>query len=268
MYSKDLLRHYRQLSQRPLTIVDVETTGRYPDQHRMIEIAVVQGTLSGGIQHCQSDLINPDTLIPERISDLTGISQAMVDAAKPASETLPNYKSRLSQGVLTAHNIEFDYPFIRTEFERIGIPFYRSPADQLCTVKLARLMLAELPSRSLPHLVEHFQWSVGRSHRAEADAIACWKLAQLLLKTICDEPDGVILRKFAQEWLPISVITRMFKCSRSKVRSRLEKAGAPHRFSRQQSGGMPLYRRGDVERVMAAYIEEIQLSEGIQLKMF
>ena len=201
--STDLLAFYRHVSQQPLTVVDVETTGHRAIACRVIEVSVLQATLTDGILHQQTHLVNPQVIVPAMITRFTGIDQAMVDQAPLAETVWQQYLPLLSDGVLTAHNLAFDYAFLRAEFGHLGIVFARPVADQLCTVILARLLLPDLPSRSLPELVKHFQFPVGQSHRAEADTIACWLLAKRLLTEVQNEPDASLLERFAKQWLPL-----------------------------------------------------------------
>ncbi|MBF2002766.1 MAG: 3'-5' exonuclease [Synechococcales cyanobacterium M58_A2018_015] len=247
--STELLAYYRQASQQVLTVVDVETTGRFAWSDRVIEISVLQATLADGIQHQQTSLINPQTAIPAKIAQFTGISQAMVTAAAVAADVLPEYLPLLNQGILTAHNLEFDYPFLQAEYRRLGTDFSRTPQDQLCTVRLSRLMLPDLPSRSLPNLVRHFQFPVDCSHRAEADTLACWLLAERLLQQILDETDEVLLARFAQQWLPLKEAAKLLNCPTRQGRVILEAAGIPHRLVGRGQSSTWMYRRGDVERV-------------------
>lgn len=260
VFSTDLLYFYRQICQQPLTIVDVETTGRVSHTARIIEVAVVRASLGDGVEECFSALINPERAIPPEIVAFTGISQQMVDEVSPASEILPPYLEILNQGVLTAHNLEFDYAFLRHEFRRLGIDFHRPPGQQLCTVQLSRLMLSDLPSRSLPKLVERFQFRVGRSHRAEADAIACWLLAQKLLTIIANEDDETILARFGQAWIPLQIAARLLNSSQSEARRRLEQSGVHYRVSQRKTNKIPMYRRGEVEAIALEHPENQQLS--------
>jgi len=257
--STDLLTFYRRVSQQPLTVVDVETTGhRASGGCRVIEVSVLQATLADGIQHQQTHLVNPQVYVPEMITRFTGINQAMVDQAPLAEEVWHQYVPLLQTGVLTAHNLAFDYAFLRAEFDYLKIDFSRSPEDQLCTVILARLMLPDLPSRSLPNLVQHFKFPVDHSHRAEADTIACWLLAQRLLTELQNEPDEALLPRFAQQWLPLGDAAAIFGCSGKQARSRLEKAGvSPRLVGRHKT---PMYQRGTVERVFLEQAEPTQLS--------
>lgn len=252
--STDLLAFYRDLSQRTLTVVDLETSGHKPPRSRAIEVSVLNANLKDGILNQETYLINPGVLIPPIITNITGITQDMVDGAPPPDEVWLKCLPLFEQGTLTAHNIGFDYPFIRAEYARLGIPFYRSQSEQFCTVQFARLMLSELPSRSLPNLVKHFQFPVGASHRAEADTMACWLLAEMLLKEIANEDDEAVLVKIGQQLLSTSEAAKLIGGSQKSVRSRLEQAGAEPYISRT---GTPLYRRADVERL---YWQKHQLS--------
>jgi DNA polymerase III subunit epsilon len=180
--SAEMLAYYQRISTETFTVVDLETTGGMGSRDRIIEISVLQATLKSGIQKISTHLINPRIQIPRKIVEYTGITQDMVAPAESSDQILPNYLPMLQTGILTAHNFSFDYSFLQAEYRRLGIDF-RAP-KQLCTVKLSRLLLADLPSRSLPNLVKHFGFNVGKSHRAESDAIACWLLLEKLLQQI------------------------------------------------------------------------------------
>lgn len=253
--STDLLAFYRGISQRTLTVVDLETSGHKPPRSRAIEVSVLNANLKDGILNQATYLINPQVLIPPIITNITGITQEMVDAAPPSEEVWLECLPLLEQGTLTAHNIGFDYPFIRSEYARLGIPFYRSKSEQFCTVKFARLMLSELPSRSLPDLVKHFQFPVEESHRAGADTMACWLLAEMLLTEIANEDDETVLAKIGQQLLSASDAAKIIGGSQKSARTRLETAGIEPYISPRT--GTPFYRRADVERI---YWQKHQLS--------
>ena len=257
MLSAELLHHYRWISQQPLAIVDVETTGRYASSSRLTEISVIRATLAEGVLEQQTSLINPQEPIPAKIVQFTGISQSMVEIAPIASEILPSFLPLLNSGILTAHNLEFDYSFLQVEFARLGLTFDRPEEQQLCTVQLSRLMLPDLPSRSLPDLVRHFQFNVGKSHRAAADTMACWLLAERLLTEVNAEDDQVLLARFARQWLPLKYAARLLGCSQTEGRSRL--TGVASRFVGRGSSGTCMYRRSDVEKVFHEQ-QENQLS--------
>ena len=81
--------------------------------------------------------------------------------------------------VLVAHNAEFDYRIIRTEFKRLGFDFER---QSLCTVDLAQKLLPDLPSYKLGKLVRSLGIPISDVHRAHGDAQATVELFKVLLE--------------------------------------------------------------------------------------
>ncbi len=243
MTSVELLDYYRQISKKEFVVVDLETTGGRGNSDRIIEISVLKATLKDGIQQILTDLINPQIVIPEQIVRFTGISQGMVDRAASSDRILPNYLPMLESGILTAHNFRFDYSFLQAEYRTLGINF--EAQAQLCTVELSRLLLSHLPSRSLPKLVKHFGFDVGKSHRAESDAIACWLLLEKLFSQILNSTDVEILHLFGQQWLSVKDISVIFQVSPTRVESILADAAIKSRFSRHRE--INLYQRNGVE---------------------
>ena len=148
--------------------------------------------------------------------------------------------------VFTAHNLDFDYAFLRTEYKRLGIRFYKPPLQKLCTVILSRMLLADLPSRSLPNLIKHFNFDISTSHRAEADTKACWLLAKLLLTQIQNEDDEVLLKRFGQQWIRLQDAAKILNCRKEDAQKKLEQAAVESRLSFKRK--LPMYRRWGVEQ--------------------
>jgi DNA polymerase-3 subunit epsilon len=247
MLSTELLTFYRQLADQDLTIVDLETTGYRPPGARAIEISIIKANLHDGLQQQVTHLINPGVPVPEPITRFTGISQAMVDAAAPAAAVWPQCLPLLENGIFTAHNVAFDYLFVKAELKRQGHDLNKPSQSQFCTVILSRLMLPDLPSRSLPQLVQHFQFQVGQSHRAAADTMACWLLAKRLLTEVINEDDRVLLERFGQQWLPLLEVAKIFGCRQAIAQRQLHAAGLEPRISGRSKTLM--YQRADVERI-------------------
>ncbi|MEM9118463.1 MAG: 3'-5' exonuclease [Cyanobacteria bacterium P01_F01_bin.56] len=248
LLSQDLLAFYRQVSQSLLTVVDVETTGSLPYRGaRVIEVSVLQASLADGILHQETHLINPGVRVPPMITRVTGITPAMVSQGSFPEEVWPDCLERLETGVLTAHNLEFDYRFLQSEYRHLEYAFNRPATKQLCTVLLSRLLLADLPSRSLPNLVQHFDFEVGPSHRAGADTRACWLLAELLLKQIQSEDAVQLLERFGRQWIRLKDAAMILSLPAQSTQQLLTEAGIESRFSKRKN--RPLYRRGDVERI-------------------
>lgn len=149
-------------------IIDIETTGGRASRDKITEIAVLIHDGEKIIDSFES-LINPECYIPYGITQLTGITQEMV-ADAPKFYEIARELVKITEGaVFVAHNVRFDYGFIREEFARLGYTYSRR---QLCTVRLSRKAFPGLPSYSLGNLIRHFGISVNDRHRAMADAAA------------------------------------------------------------------------------------------------
>jgi len=158
-------------------IIDVETTGGVARYERITEIAIV---LHDGekVTDTFSTLINPERSIPWNITQITGITDEMVAQAPKFFEVAKQIVQMTEGAVFVAHNVSFDYSFVREEFARLGFPFSRR---QLCTVRLSRKVFPGLPSYSLSNLKRHFNIEAERSHRALDDTLATVKIFEMIL---------------------------------------------------------------------------------------
>ncbi len=158
-------------------IVDIETTGGRPNRDRITEIAIALHDGEKVIDSYET-LINPETIIPFGITRLTGITQDMVEGAPKFYEVAKKIVQMTEKAVFVAHNVRFDYGFIREEFKRLGFTYSRR---QLCTVRLARNTFPGLPSYSLDNLIRHFKIPIRNRHRAMGDVEATIILFEKIL---------------------------------------------------------------------------------------
>lgn len=160
-------------------VLDVETTGSRPsDGDRVTDVAVV--VVQGERRELVFEsLVNPERPIPSWITEMTGISDATVAGAPTFDQVADQLLATLSGRVFTAHNARFDWGFVASELSRTrGLQLV---GPRLCTVRLARALLPELPSRGLDALMEHFGIENQARHRAAGDALAT---AELLARLI------------------------------------------------------------------------------------
>lgn len=160
------------------TVIDVETTGGVR-QGRMTEICII--TIENMIvTDIWSSLINPESCIPNMITSLTGITDEMVADAPRFCDIAAIIEKKTRDAIFVAHNVNFDFGFLKKEFELIGATFSRK---KLCTVRLSRKLIPGLPSYSLGKLCRSVGISLDGAHRAEADTRATTTLfIQLLQK--------------------------------------------------------------------------------------
>ncbi len=157
-------------------VVDVETTGGRGEQHRVTELGAVR-VRGGKIIARYQTLLHPQRAIPSRISRLTGITEAMVADAPCFADVADEFFEFLGDAIFVAHNVAFDYRFIRAEFARLGRR-YRAP--KLCTCAGMRRFYPGQSSYSLRALCDAFQIPLRQHHRALCDAEAAAELLLLI----------------------------------------------------------------------------------------
>ena len=178
----------RDLSAMPerIAILDFETTGMSPAHGaRAAEVGIV--LVEGGqiVDRYQS-LMNAGQYMPSFITQLTGITTAMLQAAPPADVVMRDAARFVGHAPLVAHNAAFDSKFWMDELQRAGCPL-ALPVDRLfaCTVLLSRRLYPEAPSHSLGRIVRHLQLPPADAEmtahlllRMQADLRNRWHIAE------------------------------------------------------------------------------------------
>jgi DNA polymerase-3 subunit epsilon len=159
-------------------IIDIETTGGSARLEKITEIAVYQHDgkkITGEF----STLINPERNIPYFITNLTGITNEMVENAPKFYEVAKEIIELTKGRTFVAHNARFDYSFIREEFKSLGFNYRRSVLD---TIALSRKLLPGHRSYSLGNLCKELSIHINGRHRAAGDALATVRLFEMLIE--------------------------------------------------------------------------------------
>ncbi len=181
-------------------ITDIETTGGYASGNGITEVAVYIHDGQQVVDQFET-LINPGHPIPRFIQSLTGITDEMVQLAPRFEEIAPRLLELLQGKVFVAHNVNFDYSFLKHEFERAGFDF---ETRKLCTVRYTRKIFPKLASYSLGNLCRHFDIQIYNRHRAGGDARATVSLFELLRKRDVNNHITTMLGKQSREqYLPL-----------------------------------------------------------------
>ncbi|MFC2175858.1 exonuclease domain-containing protein [Bacteroidota bacterium] len=164
----------------PLTqfaIVDIETTGTIHDG-KITEIAVI---IHDGIKEIErfTTLLNPQRKIDRYVVKLTGITDQMVSDAPLFEEHAERIFEMTKDRVFVAHNVSFDYGFLKKEFAAIKIEFKRETLD---TIDICKRIIPDLPSYSLGKLCASLEIEMDSHHRALDDTAATAILFERLFK--------------------------------------------------------------------------------------
>jgi DNA polymerase III subunit epsilon len=192
-----------------IAVIDFETTGGSPQEGaRPTEVAIVL-TESGRVVDRFQSLMNPGHRIPSFIVDLTGITNAMVQAAPPVEVVMAEAARFVDGAPMVAHNASFDRKFWQAELDRLGLDA-RHPFA--CTVLLARRLYPEAPNHKLGTLAQYLELpATGRAHRAMADAEVTAELLRHML--------GLLRRSHSLHHVSHAVLQGLQQCSKAQLPS-------------------------------------------------
>ena len=171
------MMEHRTIFDEPSVFVDIETNGGNGDRGRITEIAIIR-IENGEIVDEYSSLVNPGSPIPYWITKLTGITDDdLVDA--PYFEDIAADISRILDGaIFVAHNVRFDFSFIKRQLEACGYTFR---PKLFCTVRMSRALYSEHKGHSLEKIIARHNIPVNDRHRATADAKAILDFTRLAI---------------------------------------------------------------------------------------
>lgn len=154
-------------------IVDVETSGTSHDD-RVIEIGILR-IENGVCVETYKTFLNPERELSPWITKLTGIVQDDLERAPQFIDVADDVARMLRGAIFVAHNVAFDYAFIKSEFAHID-RFFESSC--LCTVRLSRLLSPRAKHHNLSAVIRRHKLVCESRHRAFDDAHALWQFMQ------------------------------------------------------------------------------------------
>lgn len=176
MHQLQQLADFLCIFEKPVVILDLETTGGDWVRDRITEVAFLhfhQGCITP-----VSQLIQPQQSISPFIERLTGISNAMVADAPLFADFLPHIQTLLRGSLIIAHNSRFDYAFLRHETHRAQMPL---GLQTLCSVQLSRRLYPEFHKHSLDAIIERHGLQSENRHRAMSDVLNLAHFLQVAL---------------------------------------------------------------------------------------
>lgn len=194
----------------PLVFVDIETSGLNCYHGRVIEVGVLR-VEKGNVVQTFNCLINPEGHLPDEITVLTGITGADLTSAPRFAEVVDELADLLDDAIFVAHNVRFDYSFLKQEFARCGREF---APKLLCTARLSRRLYPQERRHGLDYVIARHGLKVKERHRAFGDAQALWDFWQVAHAE--HEPavmEAAIAAQFKRQalptWIDDEVINRL-----------------------------------------------------------
>lgn len=183
----------------PVVFVDIETSGLSCYHGRVIEVGALRME-SGTVVDTFDSLVNPEGYLAPEITLLTGIESRDLENAPTFYDIAPDLSKILDGAIFVAHNVRFDYSFLKQEFRRLGSEF---APKLLCTARLSRALYPEERRHNLDSIIERHRLKIKNRHRAFDDAEALWQFYQKVRRQFPEETiDEAVKKQLRRQALP------------------------------------------------------------------
>lgn len=163
---------FEDINDATFCIVDIETNGSKPEKHQIIEIGAVK-VRNHAIIDTYESLVRCSH-ISRYITEITGITEADTADAPSLERVMYDFRDFLGADIFVAHDVKFDYSFISSMMERVGLEPLLNRA--LCTIDLAERTISSY-RYGLSYLNEQLDlYKEATHHRAFSDAMTTAKL--------------------------------------------------------------------------------------------
>ena len=159
---------------------DLETTGLSSRKDVIIEIGAVLMRDGQEVDRFQT-FVDPERKLDSRITEITGITDAMLEGAPKIQDVFPEFLEFVGDRVLVAHNASFDTAFIRAQCVKMGVPYTFTSAD---TLVLAQNLMPQLSKHKLDVVANALSLPEFNHHRAADDAVICGLIMDRFLQML------------------------------------------------------------------------------------
>ena len=184
------LPSFKNLEDGSFVVFDIETTGLLKYRDAITEIGAVR-VENGEITEIYNQLINPERILPEKIVEITGITDAMLADKPKIEEVLPEFLDFCGNSLIVGQNTEFDVGFIRHNAHKLGLEFDPIYLD---TLPMARALFDDMGKFSLDKIARKLDIPAFNHHRASDDATATAQIFIKMYKMIMEE-EGLDISK-------------------------------------------------------------------------
>lgn len=241
----------------PAVFLDIETNGGMGERGRITEIALFR-VENGEVVEEFNTLVNPGGSIPYWITKLTGITNEDVADAPYFDEIAAEVYRILDGAIFVAHNVRFDFSFIKRQLEAVGYTFR---PKLFCTVRMSRALYKEHKGHSLEKIITRHKIEVEDRHRATADAQAILDFTRLAIQEKGFEAfQAAVALQMKTKTLPPNVDEAAF--------AKLPQGPGIYIF--EDSDGMPLYVGKSVNirsRVMSHFANDTKIAKEMKLSL-
>lgn len=263
---------------------DTETTGKYPLESEICEIAAVKYQNGQVIDEYQT-LIRPRRPMSQTVINIHGITNEMVQNEKPVEDVIKDFHDFIQGGILVAHHSPFDLGFLTVAFENKSLPLPELPV--LCSSRLSRKIITDSKNHRLQTLIPHLGLYQGTAHRALDDAKACLELALKCIERgqIKTLQDAIDIQEGALYWKNYSLhglrksehISRLLDAIENKTKVKMVYGGGSNPGKEREVKPIGVVRNPDGDFLVALdssahpkryYMNKIKSVEPTQTTLF
>ena len=179
------LPDFKNIEDGSFVVFDIETTGLLRYRDAITEIGAVR-IENGEITETYNQLINPERILPEKIVEITGITDAMLADKPKIDQVLPDFLDFCGGSLLVGQNTDFDIGFIRHNAQKLG---YKFDPMYLDTLPMARALFDDMGKFSLDKIARRLDIPAFNHHRASDDARATAQIFIKMYRMITDQDD-------------------------------------------------------------------------------
>ena len=164
-------------------VLDLETTGISITTEKITEVGIMK-VKNGEVIDEFEMFVNPEKPIPQRVVEVTNITDEMVKDAETIDKVFPKILEFVGDSIIVAHNASFDVGFLKHNAKLLGYEFNNTYID---TLPLAKDLFPDLKKYKLGKIADSLGIEVDVAHRALADVDTTVKVFNVMLKKLKDK---------------------------------------------------------------------------------
>lgn len=164
-------------------VLDLETTGISITTEKITEVGIMK-VKNGEVIDEFEMFVNPEKPIPQRVVEVTNITDEMVKDAETIDKVFPKILEFVGDSIIVAHNASFDVGFLKHNAKQLGYEFNNTYID---TLPLAKDLFPDLKKYKLGKIADSLGIEVDVAHRALADVDTTVKVFNVMLKKLKDK---------------------------------------------------------------------------------
>jgi DNA polymerase-3 subunit alpha (Gram-positive type) len=176
-------------------ILDLETTGISYLTEKITEVGIIKYSNGKRVAEFET-FVNPEKHIPEKVQEVTHITDDMVKDAPTIDKVIPKMIEFIGDSIVVTHNTDFDVSYLKYNYEKYGYKFENTYID---TLRISKTMFTDLTKFRLGIIADYLGIEVENAHRALDDVITLTQVFERMIEK-CKNRDGITIDDFVNKF--------------------------------------------------------------------